>query len=104
MATDRPHSPLRRDKTQEPMQRIRVGVTGLAAVILIVLLAAAIATSVRRTANMTAPDATASLAVENKLANSKVVDPDAEPLAQLGVAPGANDRKDVTATPVKRVK
>lgn len=86
------------------MQRIRVGVTGLAAVVLIVLLAAAIATSVRRTANLTVADATAPLAIENKSANSKTVDPDAEPLAQLGVAPGANDRKDVTVTPEKRVK
>jgi hypothetical protein len=86
------------------MQRIRVGVTGLAAVILIVLLAAAIATSVRRTANMTAPEATAPLAGENKSANSKIVDPDAEPLAQLGVAPGANDRKDVAVLPEKRMK
>ncbi|WP_293882835.1 hypothetical protein [Sphingomonas sp.] len=76
------------------MQRIRVGVTGLAAVILIVLLAAAIATSVRRTAGLDAPGATASLPVENKSVSSKAVDPDAEPLAQLGVAPGANDRKD----------
>ncbi|AYJ88060.1 hypothetical protein D3Y57_15920 [Sphingomonas paeninsulae] len=84
------------------MQRIRVGVTGLAAVVLIVLLAAAIATSVRRTANMNAPGATAPLATGPKSTNSKTVDPDSEPLAQLGVAPGANDRKDLSDAPEKR--
>lgn len=102
MTGDRPNSPLRRDNRQEPMQRIRVGVTGLAAVILIVLLAAAIATSVRRTAGMNAPGATASLPVEVKSTGSKAVDPNAEPLAQLGVAPAANDHKDVPTTPEKQ--
>jgi cobalamin synthase len=96
MANDRPNSPLRRDNRQEPMQRIRVGVTGLAAVILIVLLAAAIATSVRRTVNLDVPGATASLPAEEKSANSKSVDPNAEPLAQLGVAPAAIEHKDLT--------
>ncbi|MDB5712859.1 MAG: hypothetical protein JWO15_256 [Sphingomonadales bacterium] len=76
------------------MQRIRVGVTGLAAVILIVLLAAAIATSVRRTAALNASGATASLPTDAKSMSLKAVDSNAEPLAQLGVAPAANDRKD----------
>jgi hypothetical protein len=101
MVRDRPNSPLRRDNRQEPMQRIRVGVTGLAAVVLIVLLAAAIATSVRRSAYLNGPGATASLTPEAKSANSKSVDPNAEPLAQLGVAPAA-DRKDVSAQPEKQ--
>ncbi|MDB5700223.1 MAG: hypothetical protein JWL66_422 [Sphingomonadales bacterium] len=94
MTGEHPNSPLRRDNRQEPMQRIRVGVTGLAAVILIVLLAAAIATSVRRTAGLSARGATASLPTDAKSTSSKTVDPNAEPLAQLGVAPAANDRKD----------
>jgi cobalamin synthase len=101
MTGDRPNGPLRRDNRQEPMHRIRVGVTGLAAVILIVLLAAAIATSVRRTAGLSARGATASLPIDGKSAGPKTVDPNAEPLAQLGVAPAANDRKD-TATPDKQ--
>lgn len=84
------------------MQRIRVGVTGLAAVVLIVLLAAAIATSIRRTANMNAPGATASLPVDAKSTGSKTVDPNAEPLAQLGVAPAANERKDSGASVEKQ--
>jgi hypothetical protein len=83
------------------MQRIRVGVTGLAAVILIVLLAAAIATSVRRSAYLNGPAATASLTPDPKATNSKSVDPNAEPLAQLGVAPAA-DRKDVSGQPEKQ--
>jgi hypothetical protein len=80
------------------MQRIRVGVTGLAAVILIVLLAAAIATSVRRTASRNGLGATASLPMDAKSGSSKTVDPNAEPLAQLGVAPAANDHKDPGAS------
>lgn len=101
MVRDRPNSPLRRDNRQEPMQRIRVGVTGLAAVILIVLLAAAIATSVRRSAYLNGASATDSLAADGKPKTSKAVDPDAEPLAQLGVAPAA-ESKDVSAQPEKQ--
>ncbi len=72
------------------MQRLRVGVTGLAAILLIVLLATAIASSVRRSATETAPGVApppvvATVAPPN---GAGTVDANAEPLAQLGAAPG----------------
>lgn len=65
------------------MQRLRVGVTGLAAVILVVTLATAIASGVRRNAETIT--VTASLP-SNASVNAS--DAKSEPLAQLGVAPG----------------
>lgn len=64
------------------MQRVRVGITGLAAVLLLVALATAIATGVRNTAtNEAAPTiAPVDTAVDNTIEPT-------EPLAQLGVAP-----------------
>jgi hypothetical protein len=61
------------------MQRVRIGVTGLAVVFLVVLLAAAIVgfrTKERAGEPGTAADANSSAA------------PPADPLAELGVAPG----------------
>lgn len=66
------------------MQRVRVGITGLAAVFLLTLLAASIFSFLGQDDHMT------------KLANGAVVsnaqmppEPPKEPLAELGVAPGA---------------
>jgi hypothetical protein len=71
----------------ERMQRIRVGVTGLAAVLLVVAVATAIASGVRRSADETAANV-APPAVVVTVDNSSSEN---EPLAQLGAAPGSND-------------
>ncbi len=66
---------------EDRMQRVRVGITGLAAVGIVVAVATAIASGLPRTAeNITAPVAVGT--------TTNTVDPDAEPLAQLGAAPG----------------
>jgi hypothetical protein len=72
------------------MQRLRVGITGLAAILIVVLLATAIATGLRRNVASEAPvvappPVVATVTPGNGAA---VADPNAEPLAQLGAAPG----------------
>lgn len=83
------------------MQRLRVGVTGLAAILLVVLLATAIASGVRRkagdeTAVTAPPPLTATVGASNS------VDPNAEPLAQLGAAPGGTTDSRSAAKPPAR--
>lgn len=72
----------------ERMQRLRVGITGLAAVLIIVAVATAIGSSVRRSADAanatTPPPVVATLPQTNNAAA-----PNSEPLAQLGAAPGS---------------
>lgn len=99
---ERSPRPLPAGSQREPMQRIRVGVTGLAAVILIVALATAIAAGIRRTANATGPATPATLAQDARSAAANAAEARSEPLAQLGVAPVATDRKDVTVPIDKR--
>jgi hypothetical protein len=64
-----------------PMDRVRTGVTGLAFILLVVALATAIASGVRRTANASA---TAAVPTAN-VSNAKPEKTD--PLGQLGVTP-----------------
>ena len=82
----------------ERMQRMRVGLTGLAAVGLVVVIATAVATSVRKSASETAAIA-GPPSVVSTVPASNVAAEKTEPLAQLGVAP---DAKDVTVPPEKR--
>ena len=77
----------------ERMQRVRVGVTGLAAVLLVVALATAIASGVQRTATANRAAVASPAAVPVAPPPTNVVDPAAEPLAQLGVAPGGTPDK-----------
>ncbi len=91
-----PGRPPTAGETRERMQRIRVGMTGLAAVGLIVMVATAVATGVRRSATENAaaagpPAVVATVPVP--------VDAKTEPLAQLGVAP---DAKNISAPTAKR--
>lgn len=86
--TDRvPTDPFPPQPSAERMQRLRVGITGLAAVLIIVAVATAIGSNVRRSAeesNAVAPPpvvATLPPAVN-------AAEPVTEPLAQLGAAPG----------------
>jgi hypothetical protein len=67
------------------MQRVRVGITGLAAVFLLTLLAASIFSFLGQ------DERTTKLANGAVVANTQVsTDPPKEPLAELGVAPGAS--------------
>ncbi len=88
MIRDRPNMPPETGNQREPMQRVRLGVTGLAAVLLLVLLATAIASGVRRSAKATdaALPSPAAVPAPNAAAERT------EPLAQLGVAPPAEDK------------
>ncbi len=73
----------------QPMQRVKVGVIGLAAVLLLIGLASVIIGSASRERPVTAigapkPEVIANMAIDNGAV------PAAEPLAELGVAPSAN--------------
>ncbi len=92
-----PERPPTAGETRERMQRVRVGLTGLAAVGLVIMVATAVATSVRRTATQNAaaagpPGVVATLPGVNQASDTKSDDAKSEPLAQLGVAPDAKDR------------
>jgi hypothetical protein len=86
MIRDRPNQPPVTGNQREPMERVRLGVTGLAAVLLLVLLATAIASGVRRSANATDAALPATTGAPNAAIERT------EPLAQLGVAPPAEDK------------
>lgn len=94
-------SPVRPGDARERMQRVRVGLTGLAAVILIVALAAAIGNGVRRNASAERSTAPAEVAAQAQVKADNAIDPDAEPLAQLGVAPGGTEPSDGAPPPVR---
>ncbi len=87
MALELPGRPPTAGETRERMQRVRVGLTGLAAVGLLVVVATAVATSVRNKAaqSMAGPPGI--------VATAPAAAPGAktEPLAQLGVAPDVKD-------------
>ena len=70
-------------------QRIRIGLTGLAFAFLLVLLGSIITRSNRG-------DTT------NNAAQQAVTNEPSEPLAELGVAPGASDTDTNTSTPKKK--
>ena len=68
------------------MQRVRIGVTGLAVVFLLVLLAAALLGMLRRESAQRSAQVAAGPGV---LVNGSTVEVPKEPLAELGVAPGS---------------
>ncbi|WBO23382.1 hypothetical protein [Sphingomonas abietis] len=75
------------------IQRVRVGLTGLAAVFLLTLLAASIF-------NMLGQDDHSAKLANGVVANNGAVVPDVpkEPLAELGVAPGGNTPRPAPAS------
>lgn len=84
------------------MQRVRVGVIGLAAVLLIIGLSATIFSVVNRerpVAAIGAPkaDVAANLTISNTATPSEAAT--GEPLAELGVAPSAGPSPAATPTP-----
>jgi hypothetical protein len=78
------------DERRERMQRIRVGLTGLAVVLLIVFAATALFNRVRDAQSPATNAAQASEAEKSSMD---------EPLADLGVAPGASENEAATAQP-----
>ena len=82
-------APPSRDQRDAAMQRVRVGLTGLAAVFLLTLLAASIL-------GMLGQDEPHGTRLANgSVAGNVAADPPKEPLAELGVAPGGNQPKTV---------
>ena len=85
--------------SQQAMQRVRVGMTGLAMVLVLIGLASAIFSSANRDEPVSAVGAPNSAVVANmvvepvNLAGEKEKD---EPLAELGVAPSTTDAPDDT--------
>ncbi len=75
----------------QTMQRVKVGMVGLAAVVLLIGLASAIFSAANRERPITAAGAPQAAVVANMtIANSaQAADPANEPLAELGVAPSA---------------
>lgn len=71
------------------MQRVRVGMTGLAGVALLIALASAIFSSVSDEAPVSADGAPKADVVANLTSNQTAPESPNEPLAELGVAPGA---------------
>lgn len=78
-----------RDHRDPIMQRVRVGLTGLAAVFLLTILAASVLNMLGQDDHSTK---LANGAVVNSVGNT-TEDPPKEPLAELGVAPGGNPAK-----------
>lgn len=92
-----PGTPPTAGETRERMQRVRVGLTGLAAVGLVVMIATAVATGVRRSATenavaVGAPPVVATIA-------APAADETTEPLATLGVAPDSKDNSSQSQKP-----
>jgi hypothetical protein len=86
------------------MQRVRVGLTGLAAVLLIVAAAAAIFESASDEPPVAAIDADHNAAVANMIVdNSLDITPKVpnEPLAEIGVAPGSGPTDSEKAAAVE---
>lgn len=93
---------MRKAKEQtQSMQRVTVGMTGLAVVLLLIGLASAIFTSASREPPVTAvgaakPDVVANLTI----GNSAVAEPPVkEPLAEIGVTPSTATEASNTAAP-----
>lgn len=87
-------------KPTERMQRVRVGVTGLAAILLVVVVATAVASGLRQSAEPSNATVAAPAAVTAVVAPNSA-DPDSEPLAQLGAAPGPTTESSASAAPKK---
>lgn len=84
-------------ETQTRMQRVRVGVTGLAVVVLVVTLATAISSGVARRANEGSVAAGNAAVATAPAANAAVEK--TEPLAELGVAPAPKEVAPPAPTP-----
>ena len=82
--------------TQQTMQRIKVGVIGLVAVVLLIAVASAILGSATRerpiaAAGSAQADVVANIAMTNSGAAAAAAGASGEPLAELGVAPSTSN-------------
>ncbi|RED16424.1 hypothetical protein [Parasphingopyxis lamellibrachiae] len=85
------------DPRQERINRIRIGATGLATIVLIVLLAATFSGTASNEPELT-PEGMAEQAQDDSAAVAIDEQPQ-EPLAELGVAPGPGPAEDQAAEP-----
>ncbi len=92
-----PGRPPTAGETRERMQRVRVGLTGLAAVGLVVMIATAVASSVRSSATENAAAVGAPAVVAT--VTPPMSEDASEPLATLGVAPDSNDNSTPSQKP-----
>ncbi len=88
-----PAGPTAREGRDAVTQRIRVGLTGLAAVFLLTMLAASLF-------NILGQDEHPGGRADNGMAVSNVEEPPREPLAELGMAPGNAPRPATDPRPV----
>lgn len=78
--------------TSQTMQRVKVGMIGLAAVVLLIAIASAILGSATREQPVaTAGSAQADVVANIALTNSSLAQGSGEPLAELGVAPSTSN-------------
>lgn len=85
------------------LQRVRVGVTGLAVIVLLIILASAVFRTAHDDAPVVAVGMPDGAAIANLTAPGNSVDPSAsgpvEPLADLGVAPAPDNSIAAAPTP-----
>jgi hypothetical protein len=82
--------------TSQTMQRIKVGMIGLAAVVLLIAIASAILGSATREQPIaTAGSAQANVVANIALTNSNSTRSTGEPLAELGVAPSTSNSQAI---------
>jgi hypothetical protein len=83
---------------QERANRIRIGATGLAVIVVIVLLAATFSGTASNEPELT-PEAMAEQAADDENAATAQEELPQEPLAELGVAPGTGPVEEPAETP-----
>lgn len=87
------------DARQERLNRVRIGATGLATIILTVLLAASFSGTASNEPELT-PEAMAEQAAQDETAPAIEEEQPQEPLAELGVAPGTGPVEEPDVEPV----
>lgn len=90
------------DPRQERTNRIRIGATGLATIVLIVLLAASFSGTASNEPELT-PEGIAERAAQDENALTAAEEQPQEPLAELGVAPGTGPVEDPAPEPAEEI-
>lgn len=85
---------MERPDSQQALQRVKVGAIGLAAVVLLIALASAIIGSATRERPV---GGAAQANIVAEIAQTNTEAPDGEPLAEMGVAPGAGNSQEPAA-------
>ncbi|MEM8696518.1 MAG: hypothetical protein AAGE05_10895 [Pseudomonadota bacterium] len=96
--TDEPADNLT-DTRQERVNRVRIGATGLASIVVIVLLAASFSGTASNEPELT-PEAIAEQATQDETELAVEEELPQEPLAELGVAPGTGPVEGTEVEPV----